>query len=65
VSPGACVEMHLRPLPTRRRQAVREIVARGYPTLGPDRYPDGGGSHEGMLEATAARDALLVLVATA
>lgn len=49
-------------LPAPVQEAAREIIAAGFRTLAKNKHPDAGGSHEAMLNLTAARDALAELV---
>jgi hypothetical protein len=45
-------------IPAPLRTTALEIVARGFRSLSRERHPDVGGSHDAMVQATAARDAL-------
>jgi hypothetical protein len=45
-------------MPPELRATATEIVARGYRALSRERHPDAGGTHDAMVQATAARDAL-------
>jgi hypothetical protein len=49
-------------IPAHLRDVAIEIISRGYRAVSRDRHPDAGGTHEGMVTATAARDALRALV---
>jgi hypothetical protein len=45
-------------MPPELRATAIEIVSRGYRALSRERHPDAGGTHDGMVEVTAAREAL-------
>jgi hypothetical protein len=45
-------------IPPELRATAAAIVSRGYRALSRERHPDAGGTHDGMVEVTAAREAL-------